>query len=345
LATSAVPGLDVAGARSHTAGAHGDFDAALLTGRDGRTLIIRIPTSQSAENEQSADLVALRSLSQGVRSRLPFDVPSYVGQAPIDGTRAIVYEYLNGEKISIDDVPASGELAGAIGLAMAAIHSLPAAFVGEAGLPVLSAAECQSQTASIIDQAAHTGLLPAALQERWLGATGDAALWRFQPTVVNGSLTVDSFLVDGERVTGVLGWSGLKVADPAQDIAWVLGMRAAAAEATLDAYERGRRSGEPALTQRAMLYAELELARWLLHGLQLHDQAIVDDAVGMLDALVDRVHGDTLDAISPETGPIMAVDDVEAMLDSNPLGRSDRHSRGLEPIEEDTSERDRPIDD
>src|SRR5690606_21451227 len=74
LATAAVAGLDAAAAQPIGSGSHGDFEAALVTGADGRHWVIRIPTSERAEAEQSADLVALRALSTGIRSRLPFAV-------------------------------------------------------------------------------------------------------------------------------------------------------------------------------------------------------------------------------------------------------------------------------
>src|SRR6478736_5829959 len=153
LATSAVPDLDVTAARSHSAGGSGDFDSALLSTRDGSTVIVRVPTSQVAETEQSADLVALRALTTGIRSRLPFDVPTYLGQAPVGGTRAIVYDFLPGHHIDVDDIPPGDGLAGSIGHAIAAIHTLPTNFVGEAGLPVLSAAECHTSTTALIESA------------------------------------------------------------------------------------------------------------------------------------------------------------------------------------------------
>ena len=48
LAVAAVPDLDVAAALEHTFGAHGDFDAALLTLADGETVIARRPTSSAS---------------------------------------------------------------------------------------------------------------------------------------------------------------------------------------------------------------------------------------------------------------------------------------------------------
>jgi macrolide phosphotransferase len=345
LATAAVAGLDVAGARSYSYGNHGDYDAALLNGRDGRELIIRVPTSQEAETEQSADLVSLRALTPGIRGRLPFDVPRFVGQAPVGSTRAVVYDFLPGDKVSVDDIPQGQDgLAGSIGRAIAAIHSLPAGFVGEAGLPVLSAAECHAAAETVIDSAAATGLLPAALRDRWREATNDGAVWQFQPVVVNGALSVDSFLVANERVVGVLGWSALRVGDPARDLHWLLGMSGAAAESALSAYGAARQvTTDRQFTRRAMLYAELEIARWLLHGRELHDQSIVDDAVGMLDGLVDSVHSDNAAPLSQATGPIMAITDVEAMLGASPVAPEDDYAVGLKPV--DDHDGDRPASD
>src|SRR5690606_41647630 len=98
LATSAVDGLDAQGASRFGSGANSDFDSALVTGTDGRHWIVRVPNSERAEAEQSADLVALRALRQGIRTRLPFSVSSYAGQAPVDNTPAVDYEFVYGPK-------------------------------------------------------------------------------------------------------------------------------------------------------------------------------------------------------------------------------------------------------
>lgn len=335
LATSAVPDLTVSGTRSHSTEGAGEFDSALLSAHDGSALIVRVPTSQLAETEQSADLVALRALTTGIRSRLPFDVPRYLGQAPVGGTRAIVYDYLPGEHIEVEDVPPGDGLAGSIGHAIAAIHALPTSFVGEAGLPVLSAAECLASTSALIESAAATGLMPVALRDRWRDAVADHSVWQFQPTVINGALDAGSFLVQQETVTAVLGWSALRVGDPARDLHWLLALDPDATDGALGAYASTRQvATDRQFTQRAMLYAELEVARWLLHGRELRDQRIVNDAVEMLDGLVDRVHSNTATPLSTATGPILAVDDVEALLDRTPGDRAGTRAPGMRPVDD-----------
>lgn len=319
LATAAVAGLEVRAARAHTRGASGAFDAVELHSTDGRRLLIRVPRSQSAEAEQSADLVGMRALSAGIRSRLPFAVPEFVGQAPIGPTRAIVTEFIPGAARSADELTADPGLAGEVGRVIAAIHALPAAFIGEAGLPRRSAEQAREAAVEVIDRAADTGRLPAALVRRWEEATDDDTLWRFAPTVVNGQLGADSFLVDGDRVTGVVGWSGLAQDDPARDLHWVLTATGDAAEETLAAYVTARAGEADAeLARRALLYGELELARWLLHGVDTHDDAVIDDAVGLLDGLVARVHDHSSESLTTDTGPVLAVTDVERLLDSTP---------------------------
>jgi aminoglycoside phosphotransferase (APT) family kinase protein len=307
-----VPGLDLVEASSFGSNG-GGFDCALLTGRDGKHWLVRVPRNERAEAEQSADLVALRALSAGVRTRLHFSVSAFAGQTPIDGTRAIVYEFVYGSKVPLASMDVAK--ASSIGRAVAAIHGLPTSFVADSGLPVLSALDCLRACVTTIDRAAATGMVPAALLTRWEAATEETKLWQFQPTVTNGSLSSDSLLFAGSEVTGVLGWQELRVGDPAQDLCWLLGSTdEAVPEVAFDAYNEVRGGADRQVRQRAMLYAELELAKWLLHGTELRSKEIVDDAVELLASLTDSVHRDVLNPIGAQTMPTMAVDEVEKML-------------------------------
>ncbi|HEX4058297.1 MAG TPA: phosphotransferase [Galbitalea sp.] len=312
LATSAVPDLDIV-ETSVFGGPGGDFDCALLTGRDGRHWLVRVPRNERAEAEQSADLVALRALSAGVRTRLHFSVSVFAGQTPINGTRAIVYEFVYGSKVALSGVDVAR--ASSIGRAVAAIHALPTSFIADSGLPVFTSVECLRSCITIIDRAAATGLVPAGLLARWESATEETRLWQFQPTVINGSLTADSMLFGGDEVTGILGWHELRVGDPARDLAWLLSAHdEAVAEVAFDVYNEARGGSDRQVHQRAMLYSELELAKWLLHGTELRNRDIVDDAVILLAGLADSVQRDVLHPIGPQTIPTLAVDEVESML-------------------------------
>jgi aminoglycoside phosphotransferase (APT) family kinase protein len=196
------------------------------------------------------------------------------------------------------------------------VHALPTSLVTDAGLPAQSSVDTHRATLALVDRAAATGLVPAALLDRWEQAGEDAGLWQYTPTVVNGDLGASSFLASSGDITGVLGWHGLRVADPARDLFWVLGTRRdGIADAVFDAYTRARGTVDRRLRQRATLHSELEVARWLLHGIEQRDSSIVDDAVRMMSHLVDERLGDATESISPPTLPILAVDEVEALLD------------------------------
>lgn len=313
LATSAVAGLDVTHAAA-LGGTGGDVDSALLSTRDGRTLVIRVARTAAAESEQSADLVAVRALSDGVRARLPFGVPRMLGQAPVDGTRAIVSEFVDGVPLSLAAITPG--IAASIGQAVAAMHALPTSVVADVGLPQLRAVDVMREAVATLDRAAATGLVPAALLRRWELAADDSTLWQFTPTVINGSLNASSFLVVGDSVTGVLGWARLQVGDPARDLFWMLGSSDPnVPETAFDAYHQSRGIHDRQVGRRAVFAAELELARWLLHGTERRSTEIVDDAVGMLHALLDRVSGDLMNPLASEPTVAVGLDEVDELLE------------------------------
>ncbi|RUQ99262.1 phosphotransferase [Labedella endophytica] len=322
LATSAVPGLTVVGSGPLGLGATGDFDSALLRTAAGDEVVVRVPTSQRAETEQARELIALAALTDGIRSRLPFTVPLVLGQTPAGDTRAVVSSYLAGFQVSADSLPAGDGVATSIGGSIAALHSLPGSFVGDVGLSAQSAEESRAEASSVVDRAMATRLLPAAVGTRWTDAIGDDALWQFNPTVVNGTVSAESFVIAdhevGQIVVGMIGWSGLRLSDPAHDLHWLSGA-GEAADSVFAAYTAASsRAPDSRIRVRAMLYAELELARWLLHGKDVHDQSIVEDAVSLLDGLVEHVLGDVMHPLSQQTGPVLSVDDVETLLERTP---------------------------
>ncbi len=316
LATTAVPGLLVTGTRTLGSAAAGDYESALLRDADGAEIVIRRPRNQRAEARQSADLVAIRALSAGIRTRLPFGVAEYRGQAPIGSTRAIVTTRLVGAHPTLASLIERPDLATSVGRAVASIHQLPTSFVSDAGLPSLTPFEVLRSAVSVMDRAVATKLVPAALVERWEGAARDQQLWQFTPTVVHGSLGTGALLVDGDAVTGILDWGELRLGDPAKDLAWVLAGRRDAFDTVLSAYEANGGGRDRQLAQRARVHHELETAHWLLHGVQAKSTEVVDDAVAMMHRLVDAVHApsaEPLQSVSPET---MEIGEVEQLLSS-----------------------------
>ena len=127
----------------------------------------------------------------------------------------------------------------------------------------------------------------------------------------------DSFLTEGSELTGVLGWHELSLGDPAADLHWLLLADPEVFDSTIARYTALRGvAGQQELTIRARFYHELEIAKWLLHGFEAHDQHVVDDAVTMLDRLVDRLS--LLGAPLPKPR-VFSEQEVEQMLDETCL--------------------------
>ncbi|WCM56327.1 phosphotransferase [Microbacterium sp. EF45047] len=301
--TAALPGADVTGARALTAGGDGRFDSAVATLADGRELVIRVAEDDEAARELAEEAIALRALTSGVREMLPFAVPEYIGETRVGEARALVTDLLPGFQIDAPHVPAGRGAAPSIGAATAAVHALPASVVRGAGLTVRDAADVRREVEQLVDRAAATGRVPARLTARWRDAAGDDALWRFEATVTLGGAQAGSFLFQddtehGPQVTAVLGWRGLSVGDPAVDLSW-LSAAPDAAEDVHAAYLRASaRAVDEALRVRARLHAELEFARWLIHGESLHRPDIVDDAAALLESLAEGLRADDLAVIA-----------------------------------------------
>ena len=107
------------------------------------------------------------------------------------------------------------------------------------------------------------------------------------------------FLAGDNRVLGVTGWRTFRVGDPALDMAWLSTPSAHGFSApTVTAYHSARNHADRHIMQRARFWAELDVAKWLLHGLDLGNDTITQDATEMLVALNDRVSGDLDQALT-----------------------------------------------
>ncbi|WP_225753151.1 phosphotransferase [Actinotalea sp. Marseille-Q4924] len=299
LATVAVPGLDAFDVRP-AGQTGGDVDAAVVLGADGRRWVVRAPRSAGAGAALEAESTLLRSLVDHVDAgRLPFEVPRPTGFVHLpEGGRAMVHPLLPGRPLSLELLGPGPGLAADVGRAIAALHQLPASTVEDAGLPVYEAEAYRRRRLSEVDEAARTGRVPGGLLRRWERALEDVAVWRFQPTVVHGDLSSEHVLCRGERLTAVLGWSEAKVADPADDLAWLLvAAPQEAVDPILEAYNLHRTElRDRHLADRALLAGELALARWLLHGVHTDDAEVVDDATAMLVELDEQT---TLEGAAP----------------------------------------------
>lgn len=284
LATSAVPNLAVFGVREH--GEDPSFASAVVVTEDAE-LLVRVPRTQAAEVLQSAEVLGLAALSTGSRSCLPFAVPESLGMTRAGDTRAVVTTHVDGDRFEAAELADDSILLLPIAEAVAAIHELPQSIALHGGLPVRTAQDLRLIATRLIDRADATRLLPETVLRRWQRAVEAAELWEFAPTTVHGSLDAEQLRIADDQITGIVGWSEFSVGDPAADLAWVLAAGNEVLDGVLARYSKLRNAGSLNLLRaRAALYHELEVARWLLHGTEAHDQAVIDDAVAMLDRMV-----------------------------------------------------------
>lgn len=308
LAKDAVRHLDFVQVKTLNAGADGAFDTALLTATTGEHYVVRIANTQSAGAEQEVELQALRALGTEGRAALPFKITTLLGETKDDkGARALIFDFVYGSPTDVGSIDGGSELARNIGLAIAAIHKLPLSVVENAHLPEFQPEDILRARIAELDRFAATGKVPSVLLSRWEAVLEDSSLFRFQPTVVHGSLNGDTVLEDaGREVAGVLAWSSLKISDPAEDLSWILGSENEPfADAVLAAYSANRPGVDASIRQRAVLYSEYERARWLMHGVNKGDQSIIDDAVEMLNTLAGDVEAGVIGRLT--AAPIAAM--------------------------------------
>lgn len=315
--TAALPGAVVVGTSSLTEGTAGRFDAAVIHLDDGREAVVRLPTDDEAASELAAESRALHALTAGVRALLPFRAPDVLGETGSGTARILVTDFVPGYRVEPAHLPKGPGITTAIGGAIAAVHALPASVVRTDGLPVRTPQQVRDDVTRLVDRAEATRRVPDVLVDRWRRALEADELWRFESRVVLGGATSASILLDddGERVevTGILDWSGLSVGDPATDLRWLASAPTAADDVYAGYTDAADSVPDALLRERARMYAELEFAKWLVHGDDEGRADVVADAVQLLEALADGVRGDR---IVPEAA--VDVDAALALIESMP---------------------------
>ncbi|WP_396668098.1 phosphotransferase [Microbacterium sp. R86528] len=315
--TSALPLAGVVRVGALTEGEGARFDSAIAELDDGRSVVIRVPNDESAAVELSAEVAALRALTAGVRSLLPFRAPELLGETTLDGARAVVVDYLPGYRVDAAELPPGRGVSTSLGEALAAVHALPVSIVRAEGLPVRMPQQVRTDVSRLLDRAETTARVPDGLLARWRRALRAESVWRFESAVVIGGGGAASFIFDDvdevPEVTALLDWHALAVGDPAADLHW-LASAPDAAEDVFAAYVAGSDRAPDALFRaRTRLYAELEFAKWLVHGYDTGSDEIMSDAQSLLEALDASTTGD-------EIVPNVAadVDGTLAFLDNMP---------------------------
>lgn len=349
--TSALPRVGVVGVGALTEGITGRYDAAVADLDDGRRVVVRVPADPSSAVELAAEARALRALTPGVRGLLPFRAPELLGETGLGDSRVVVVDFLPGYRVDAAHLPPGRGASTSLGAALAALHALPHSVVKGEGLPARTPPQVRADVARLIDRATATRRLPVTLAARWHRAVDSDELWRFESAVVIGGAGAASFLFedldDVPTVTGLLEWHGLSIGDPATDLQWL----ASAPDAADDVYSAyvaaSGRAPDARTRERSRLYAELEFAKWLVHGHEAGRDDIVADAVELLESLASGVSADDL-----VPAGALDVDEAIALLDrmpdaSAPAVDTSMHTDAYDPEELSqwvTDERDRRDD-
>lgn len=316
---AALPGAEVVKAQTLTTNGEGRSDSAVVGLADGRQVVVRVPYDDATVAELATESVALRALTEGARALASFLIPEYLGSVATPPSQAFVTTFVPGYQVDTAHIPAGRGVAYSLGHTLAELHALPASIVRNAGLPARNANDVRTEVQEVIEAAAATGRVPVRLMVRWRDAVKKDAIWQFEPTVTLGGAGALAFVYhdvdEVPTVAGVIDWHGLALGDPAIDLQF-LQSAPEAAESVLDAYRMtAHRSGDEYLAARSRLHAELEFARWLLHGKNSGDDSVLEDAAGMLDALAENVRDEDLLPLSEKP----QLDDALAAMQNLPV--------------------------
>lgn len=305
IASAAVPGLNVTAFGPEPDDA-ADFSSALLVDSENRRWRVRSPRHAEASTRLETERQVLRAFSPAIRAELPFLLPTVAGTVRQGELITFVYSHIAGKAETVEALSSgTAALALEIGAAIAAIHDLPQELVTNYDLPSYTANEFRQRRLNELDQSATTGKIPPALLRRWEHAMEDVALWRFNACVVHGDLHEDNILLDGDAVSAVIGWTELRVGDPADDFAWLVAVNDPDfVDTVMQAYAAARNeTPDPHLLRRAALSAEFALAQWLVKGYAADSARMVEDAEAMLKTLEADIaeHGGQPISVEPLT--------------------------------------------
>ncbi len=304
LASSAVPGLDPVAVRAARGLPGNRCDVAFVTDTQRRAWVVRVPTTPAvgAQLDAAVPLLAL------IARRLPFQVPSPRGFVGVPDGRAVVYPFLHGRSVVLEEVSPGPGVAAELGRALAALHNVDRAVFEEAGVAVYDAETYRSRHLSDLDRAAATGHVPAALLSRWEKALENVSAWRFAPTPVHGDVRGGRVLVSFAQeddpgtatVRALTGWEHAKVADPADDLAaFAAECSPETFESVIEAYAVARiERPDRHLRLRAWLAAELRGLTGLLDAVAAGEPLLITRRAAELRALDDRT-ADLPDLVPP----------------------------------------------
>ncbi|MDY5584839.1 MAG: phosphotransferase [Arcanobacterium sp.] len=297
LVVTALGDVSIVGVRE-TVHENESFYISAVLDANGRNWYIKSPRSSDAGLMLEAEAALAPALiAQLQAGNLPFDVVRPAGFAPVKNGRAMVYSAPFGVAKYFGNL--SLNEAHALGRGLAALHNLSPTVLNNSGMPDYSVTEIRNRIHSEIIEAIDAAEVPIILRRRWEQVVDDQSLWLFSPTLVHGDFADENVLWSEGEISCVLGFGQAHIGDPAADFAQLAtNITPELLSAALESYTNALDiESDPNLVTRIVLYSELAILRWLLHGVRTGDSGIIAEATEMLENLAEEIQAD------PELAP------------------------------------------
>ena len=277
-----------------------DTDRILMTDGD-RSLVVTLAAHDRAAAAH-AEHIAANTLAPLLPADAP-TIPRILAARTVDGEAVgrdtdvtlTIADPMPGVPLSTAMFEQHPALVESLARTVALLHSADPGPIADAGLTVEESSETRDRLLADLDSAAATGRVPALLLSRWEAALEEVTAWRFLPVPIHASLGPDAlWTIDGD-VVAVSDLARLRVGDPAADLAAVSSMLTPEDfERFFRSYRAHRDPDDPGLRRRVGFHAEITVLEWLLAAVAAQDDAAIDDAADLLQALAE-VTGDAED--------------------------------------------------
>lgn len=259
------------------------FDSAVLESDVGRNYQVLVPTSKQSEKEMETELNALKLVSP--LSSTTLAIPEIIGQTTdLDGHSVVVLSFEKSKDIRLGSK--NSEPVQLLSAELARVHSLSITDAQALEIKAFTPTELNSELVAELDKLADSGKVPGVLLSRWERALEDIGLWRYRPTVIHGSIGSDNVGIAGDKLV-LRGFGSMRVSDPAEDFAWIAGGSTEDVLNSCFAQYAEIRDADENMVKRAILYSEIELARWLSYCIESGDHRSAEAASADIENLAE----------------------------------------------------------
>lgn len=349
LASAAVPGIAVAGARDSEHDNATDtgmgIDQAVVQDATGRVYDVYASDTEAGKRRLAGRVRAARTLAEAREpGGLGFSMDHVLAfedggnpRGATAGTAVMVATHHEGRSRSLNLL--THDDCASVGTAIGAIHRLRAGFLKEQGYPVFTTGQIRAQLTAWIARLRQAGHIPPSITANWSRIIDTAGLWSFSTCMVHGGFHEGDFLFSGSTITAVTNWQDMQINDPARDLAWTFAkLDDEHRNALITAY--GRMMGsrlDDLIMLRANLWLQMEQVGEFIQALGAADNAKIMRFKAQVERLAHQlavVTQKTRDAQSVGTQANRGRDSrppstitVGTLLDDSQRRRAEQHAQ------------------